>query len=158
MRKRCCTRPKEIGATRQQTEGVIVESAPPLGIKLLAAFFAFGAGMSLLTIFLLLFPGSALDALWRLNPDAYIAFQSLGKLSILVMIIVGGACAFAAIGLAKNQRWGHNLALIILVVNLTGDLINTFARHDWRTVIGLPISGVLIFYLWAARKRGAENG
>ena len=133
----------------------IVQSRTPLGIKLLAIFFGFGVSMCLLTIVLLLFPGSALDSLWRLNPDAHAAFQSLGKISILVMAIVGAACASAAVGLAKNRRWGVNLALTILAVNLVGDLINAFARGDLRTLIGLPIGGAMIVYL--LRARGGER-
>lgn len=43
--------------------------------KFFAAFFAFGATMCTLTIILLLFPGTALDLLWRLNPDAHSAFS-----------------------------------------------------------------------------------
>ena len=116
-------------------------------MKLLAIFFAFGASVCLLTILLLLFPGSGLDSLWRINPDAHAAFQSLGKMSILLMLIVGAACAFAAIGLARNRLWGRNVALVILAANLIGDLINAFARHDLRTLIGLPIAGAMIFYL-----------
>src|SRR5437763_6168381 len=122
-----------------------------IGVRLLAVFFVFGASMCLLTIVLLLFPGSALDSLWRLNPDAHAAFQSLGKISILVMAIVGAACASAAVGLAKNRRWGVNLALTILAVNLVGDLINAFARGALRTLIGLPIGGAMIVYLLRAR-------
>ena len=129
----------------------------PLGIRLLATFFAFGASMCLLTILLLAFPGSALDSIWRLNPDAHSAFQSLGKLSILLMTIVGGACAFAAIGLAKNRAWGRTLALTILALNLAGDSINAFARHDLRTLIGLPIGGAMIVYLLRARAANAPN-
>ncbi len=130
----------------------------PIGIKLLAIFFAFGASMCLLTIVLLLFPGGALDSLWRLNPDAQAAFQSLGKMSILLMLIVGGACAFGAIGLAKNQNWGRNIALIILAVNLVGDSVNAWVRHDLRTLIGIPIGGVLIFYLLRTRAVKPGNG
>jgi uncharacterized BrkB/YihY/UPF0761 family membrane protein len=129
----------------------------PIGIRLLAVFFAFGATMCLLTILLLLVPGTVLDSLWRLNPDAHAAFQSLGKFSILLMMIVGSACAFAAIGLAKNQTWGRNLALLILAVNLAGDSVNAFARHDLRTLIGLPIGGALIVYLLRARVANAPN-
>ena len=132
-----------------------MQSRTPIGIKLLAIFFAFGASVCLLTIVLLLFPGSALDSVWRLNPDAHAAFQSLGKISILVMAIVGAACASAAVGLAKNRRWGVNLALTILAVNLVGDLINAFARGDLRTLIGLPIGGAMIVYL--LRARGGER-
>ena len=97
----------------------------PLGIKLLAAFFAFGAAMCLLTIVMLLFPGSALD---------------------------GIACASAAIGLAKRMRWGIPLALAILTLNLAGDLLNALLRHDLRTLVGLPIGGATIAYLLIARR------
>ena len=93
----------------------------PLGIKLFAAFFVFGAAMCSLTILMLLFPGGPLDSLWRLNPDAQVEFQQLGKLSILLMLIVGAACALAAIGLAYRKSWGIPLALLILTVNLVGD-------------------------------------
>src|SRR5947207_14288887 len=94
----------------------------PIGLKLLALFFAFGACMCALTIGLLLFPGSAFDALWRLNPEAHAAFQWIGQLSILLMASVGVACALAAIGLAKNTKWGCWLGIVILAVNLVGDL------------------------------------
>jgi len=124
-----------------------------LGIKLLAAFFAFGAAICLLTIAMLLFPGGALDSLWRLNPDAQVAFQHLGKLSVVLMAIVGMACAFAAAGLARNARWGIHLALIILLINLVGDSLNAFLRHDLRTLVGLPIGGAMIAYLLSVRFR-----
>ncbi len=124
----------------------------PLGIRLLAAFFAFGAGICLITIIALLFPGGALDPIWRLNPDAHVAFQQIGRLSILLMVVVGSACAVAAIGLATRARWGVSLALGILAVNLVGDLLNAFVRHDLRTLIGLPIGGAMIAYLLIARR------
>ena len=125
----------------------------PAGIKLLSVFFGFGAAMCLLTIVMLLFPGSALDSLWRLNPDAHAAFQKIGKLSILLMLIVGAACALASIGLAKRALWGIPLALGILIVNLIGDSLNALLRHDWRTLIGLPIGGAMIAYLLSVRRR-----
>jgi hypothetical protein len=64
----------------------------PLGIKLLSAFFAFGAGVCLLTTIALLFPGGALEPIWRLNPEAQVQFQKIGQLSILLMFVVGSAC------------------------------------------------------------------
>ena len=112
-----------------------------------AAFFAFGATMCALTSGLLLFPGTALDSLWRLNPDAHLAFQSIGSWSIVLMVTVGATCFLAAIGLWQGALWGTRLALIILSVNIMGDLINALFRHDYRTLIGLPIGAVMIFYL-----------
>jgi hypothetical protein len=112
-----------------------------------AAFFAFGVAMCALTSGLLLFPGTALDSLWRLNPDAHLVFRSIGSWSIVLMVTVGTACFLAAIGLWQGALWGTRLALIILSVNIIGDLINALFRHDYRALIGLPISAVMIFYL-----------
>jgi hypothetical protein len=112
-----------------------------------AAFFAFGTAMCTLATGLLLFPGTALDSLWRLNPDARLAFQSFGNWLVALMITVGMGCAFAAIGLWQGTLLGVRLALIILSLNIIGDLFNAFVRHDYRALIGLPIGGWMIFYL-----------
>jgi hypothetical protein len=112
-----------------------------------AAFFAFGAMMCALTLALLLFPGSALDSLWRINPEARVAFQSFGSWSFLLMLTVGIACLFAAIGLWRGPFWGTRLALTILSVNITGDLANALLGHDYRALIGLPVGAAMILYL-----------
>ena len=121
-----------------------------------AAFFAFGATMCALTIGLLLIPGIALDSLWRLNPDARLAFQSLGYWAVVLMLTVGTACLFAAIGLWRGRPWGTWLALIILSINMLGDLTNVFVRHDYRGVVGVPVAGAMIFFLLACG-RGSKN-
>lgn len=116
-------------------------------MKFLAAFFAFGASICALTIALLLFPGTVLDSLWRLNPEAHLFFKTLGHWSIFFMAIVGTACAFAAVGLWRSVSWAIRLALIILCFNVIGDLANALVRHDYRALIGLPVGGAMIFYL-----------
>src|SRR4029453_8579047 len=102
-----------------------------------AAFFTFGAIVSALALALLLFPVSALDSIWRLNPAARLAFRSFGNWSLMLMLMVGIACLFAAIGLWRGTIWGTRLALAILWVNIVGDLSNALFRHDYRTLIGL---------------------
>ena len=124
-------------------------------IKLLALFFAFGTTMCALTIVLLLFPGTTLDSLWHLNPDAHLAFQSIGRWSVLLMAMVGIGCALAAIGLWIRALWGIRLALTILSLNIIGDLFYALVRLDYRALIGLPIGGAMIFYL--ARYRKADS-
>jgi hypothetical protein len=121
-------------------------------IKLFALFFAFGATMCALTIVLLLFPGTTLDSLWQLNPDAHSAFQSSGRWSVVLMALVGIACAFAAFGLCRGALWGRRFALTILSLNILGDVGNALVRHDYRALIGLPIGGAMIFYLARYRK------
>jgi uncharacterized membrane protein (DUF2068 family) len=112
-----------------------------------AAFFAFGAMMCLLTIVLLVFPGTKLDSLWNLNPDARVAFQSLGSWSVLLMLAIGTGCALGAIGLWYGKLWGVLLAIAILFINIIGDLMNVVIRHDYRPLVGVPIAGVMVFYL-----------
>jgi hypothetical protein len=69
------------------------------------------------------------------------------------MTIVGTGCAFAAIGLWRGALWGTRLAVIILSLNLVGDLLNAFIRRDFRALIGLPVGGAMIFYLTQFRPK-----
>jgi uncharacterized membrane protein (DUF2068 family) len=143
-----------------QKQADLNEEATPTGITLLAIFFTFGTCMCALTIVLLIFPGTMLDSIWRLNPKAHAAFQTIGWLSILLMAIVGTACALAAIGLARNTTWGYWLGIVVLAVDLAGDLTNVFLRHDLRTLIGVPIAGALMVYLYkyaGTRRRGSTS-
>lgn len=119
----------------------------PVGLRLLALFFAFGAMMCALTSFLLIVRGTPLDILWRANPEAQRSFKTLGSIAILLMFTVGTACASASIGLWRARGWGIRLAIAVLVVNVCGDLVNAIANHDYRALIGLPISAALIAYL-----------
>jgi uncharacterized membrane protein (DUF2068 family) len=119
----------------------------------LAAFFAFGATMCALTVGLLSFPGSVLDSLWRLNPDARLAFNSLGYWSLVLMATVGTACLFAAIGLWRARPWGTWLAVVVLSIKMLGDLTNVFVRHDYRGLIGVAVAGAMIFFLLACGRR-----
>ena len=120
-----------------------------------AAFFGFGATMCALTIGLLLFPGTTFDSVWRLNPEAHSAFQSISNWAVVLMTIVGAACVLAAVVLWRGTGWGIRLALVILSFNVLGDLINTTARRDYRALIGLPIAGAMIWYL-AVRARAKK--
>jgi hypothetical protein len=103
--------------------------------------------MCAVTIALLLFPGTTLDRLWQLNPDAHAAFETIRYWSIAIMLIVGAACCCAAIGLWRGTRWGTQVALVILTLNMVGDLINTVFRNDYRALVGLPMAAAMIFSL-----------
>jgi len=124
----------------------------PPGITALSLFFVFGALMSGLTVFLLLFPGSVLEPAWRLNPRAHEAFAAMGLWAVLLMALVCLVCILAATGLWRCKRWGFWTALGILSVNLAGDTTNALITGDKRTMIGLPIAGVMIWYLIRRRR------
>ena len=104
----------------------------------------------------LAFPGGFLEPIWRLKPEARMEFQQIGIWSVTLMAVVGAACGLAAVGLAKNIEWGRRLAIGVLSVNLVGDSLNALLRHDSRTLIGLPIGGLMIWYLLKRRRAGEE--
>ena len=124
----------------------------PAGVTLLAIFFAAGALICFITMLALAFPGGFLEPIWRLRPDARLEFARIGSWSVALMAVVGAACGLAAIGLARRAEWGRRLAIGILTVNLIGDTLNAVLRHDPRTLIGLPIGGLMIWYLMRRRE------
>lgn len=124
----------------------------PSGVTALSLFFMFGALMSSLAAFLLLFPGTVLDSMWRLNARAREGFAAIGLWAVLLMAAVCAVCVAAAFGLWRCTRWGFWIALAILSINLAGDVANTFVAHDWRTLIGLPVGGSMLAYLVMKRR------
>lgn len=125
----------------------------PVGLTILAAFFAFGSLMALLASLGLLLPDGVLEPIWRLNPNALVALTALHSWGTVLMLTVGIACALAAIGLWRRALWGHHVAVGILAVNLVGDVLNAALRGDLRALIGIPIGGAMILYLLRSRTR-----
>lgn len=122
-----------------------------IGVRAIALFFVFGMVMSGLAAFMLLYPGSFLEPLWRLNPRAQVGFSDMGRWAVVLMLVISAACATAAIGLWRGKAFGYRTAVLILTINLLGDLLNAFVAHDWRTLIGLPVGGAMIAYLLSRR-------
>ena len=119
-----------------------------LGTSLLIIFFAAGSLICFVTMLALGFPGSFLESIWRLKPEARVQFEEIGRgVSIVLMAAIGTACAVAAVGLAQAAEWGRWLAIGILTANLIGDSVNASLRHDPKTLIGLPIGGLMVWYL-----------
>ena len=125
----------------------------PVGITLLSVFFSFGALISLTVFVSLLFPGSFLEPLWRLNPRAHEAFASVGAWSVVLMFAVCVSCALAALGLWRGARWGYRLALALLVINLLGDIANVILRTEPGAIAGVPIVIAILTYLMSRRVR-----
>jgi hypothetical protein len=128
----------------------------PLGIKLLVIFFAAGALICSLVILALAFPGGILEPIWRLRPDAQTEFQEIGTWAVALMAAVGAACGLSAFGLARGAEWGRRLAMGVLTVNLVGDAFNAVFRGDLRTLIGMPIGGLMIWYLVSEGRASAR--
>lgn len=125
----------------------------PTVATLLIILFAIGTVASLLAVISLSFPGSFLESIWRMNPDARETFSQMGGWSIVLMSVVFIACLLTAIGLWRALRWGYWLAVVMLTVNLAGNIINVITGTERRAIIGVPIVLVLLFYLLKDKTR-----
>jgi hypothetical protein len=129
----------------------------PLGITALSIFFAFGAVVSFLSFVSLLFPGSFLEPMWRLNPRAHEALTGMGAWAVALMCVVSAACASAAVGLWRGERWGYRLAFALLAVNLLGDVTNVLLGTEPRAVVGVPVVVAILVFLLSRRVRRFFN-
>ena len=126
----------------------------PWGVTALSVFFMFGALTSFTASVSLLFPNSFLKPIWRLNPRAQVAFESIGWWAIALLLAVCVACLAAAIGLWRGARWGHRVAVTMIAINLIGDIANTVLGTEPRAIIGVPIAGAILWYMLSERVRG----
>ena len=127
--------------------------ARPFGVVALVMLFAIGSCASFLSAVSLTFPGSFLEPIWRLNPNAREGFSHVGGWAIVLMIGVCIACTFTAVGLWRGRRWGYWLAVVMLVVNLGGSIVNVITGIEPRAIIGIPIVGAILAYLLRKRIR-----
>ena len=125
----------------------------PLGITALSLLFMIGAEMALLSAVSLTLPGTMLDAMWKLNSRAYGKLVAMGPPAIPLMSIVVLCCAASAVGLWRGKRWGRVLAISLLTINLIASSLNAIFGAEPRTLVGIPIAGALIAYLFSSRVR-----
>jgi hypothetical protein len=125
----------------------------PFGVNALVALFVIGTCASFISAVSLLFPGSFLELIWQLNPRAREGFSRIGGWAIVLMIVVCGACVLTAIGLWRRRPWGYWLAVLMLLINLAGDLINVMTGAEPQAIIGVPIVLLILVYLLRNRRR-----
>ena len=119
----------------------------PFVVTVLILLFTIGVIASLISIISLAFPGSFLEPVWKLNPRAREGFAQIGGWSVVLMSVVFVACLLTAIGLWRRLRWGYWLAVVMLIINLVGDVINVLVGTDRRAIVGIPIVLLLLIYL-----------
>jgi len=124
------------------------------GLTVVTAFLVIAALMATFIGTLLLFPGSLLEWLWRLNPAARTAFESMGWPSSVLLFLVGAVAAGAAVGIRKRRKWGWWLAVLLFAVNIAGDVLSLAVSGGvGRGVAGVLISALFLLYLVRAKVR-----
>jgi hypothetical protein len=106
-------------------------------------FLLFGAIMASLAGTTLLWRGTPLDRMWVLNVRAYNQLTPLGR----ALLLLGVALFTAGVGWIKLRRWGWNLAVAIIAIQITGDLVSMVMGQALRGAAGVAIAGALLFFM-----------
>jgi uncharacterized membrane protein (UPF0136 family) len=125
----------------------IMQSNRPIGVFVVSLFLFAGTGIAAVTGFSLLWPGTFVDRLWTLNPAAYAEFASLGRVSGILLLVLGAATTIAGVSMLKGRRWGWMLAVVLFAINATGNAVRLFGSERLKNGVGLLIVGGFLFYL-----------
>jgi hypothetical protein len=109
--------------------------------------------MASLAGFTLVWRGTFLDRMWRLNPVAYAQLAPLGASVGYAFILLAAALALAATGWFKRRFWGWLLAVTIISTQLVGDAVNLARGDVLRGATGVVIAGALLLYLLSRKVR-----
>ncbi len=124
------------------------------GLSVVIAFLSFATLMAVFIGILLLFPARLLNSIWRFNPEARLAFQSMGRLASLLLFVVGAVACGGAVGIYRRRKWGWSLAVMLFSVNALGDAISLLSPGRMlQGSFGVLISGLFLLYLMQPRIR-----
>lgn len=127
----------------------------PRGVFLIAVFFALATCILLGAGAALLFPGSALETVWRLYPARrallmpYRSWLGPGFLALALAMACGSVGCFA------HRKYGWRLAVTIFAANGLGDAVQLAMGHLLEGGIGVAAAGAILFYLFRPGVRSA---
>jgi hypothetical protein len=125
----------------------------PFGVTALSLFLIVGALLAGIAAVSLAVPDSTLEPMWRLNPRSHQGLVGMRGWGVLLLCIASIGCGIAGTGLWRCRAWGHATAIVVLCIQLAGDILNVISGTEPRAVIGIPIVAALLVYLTRASVR-----
>jgi len=130
-----------------------VQTGPRFAMTAVGVFLVFGACMSGLAGTTLVWRGTMLDRMWKLNPTAYRKLAPIGETVGPLFLLLSATMVIASVGWFKRCVWGWRLTVGIVSTQVAGDLINLVRGDLLRGGTGLAIASGLLFYLLRPKVR-----
>ena len=143
----------------------IPTAPPPRGMIAIGIFLLFGATMACIAGITLVHRGTVLDRMWALNPGAYRELAPFGRTVGIPFLLLAVALAVSGLGWLKRQRWGWQVAVFIIAIQVFGDFVNVVRGHLVQGGAGMAIAGALLYYMlrpniraaFVSKQRGSDN-
>lgn len=129
----------------------------PVGFYLVGIFLALAALTLLLSAITMLWPGTALDAIWQINPDSYKEMIPYRVAIGVAFIALSQVFVVTARGWFKLRKWGWVCTVGIFAANAAGDFGRLFSGDFTGGLLGIAIAGLIIFYLTRPGIKGLFN-
>lgn len=121
--------------------------AKPVGIFLIAIFFALATCVLISVGLALLFPGTEMEAIWRLYPARRALLMPHRNWLGPGFLTLAFAMACASIGCFRRRTWGWSLAVAIFALNGIGDAVQLAMGHWIEGAVGVIVAGAVLLYL-----------
>ena len=131
------------------------ETDKPRGFFAIGVFLFFGATITALAAVTLLWSGTVLDRVWRLNPRAHSQLLPHRHLFGPMFVVLSAALMVAGIGWFRRQRWGWRLTVATIATQVLGDVLNGIQGDFVRGGIGIILAATLLLYLLRPAVRNA---
>lgn len=119
----------------------------PRGLLALGVFLFFGATMAFLAGSSLLWRGTPLDGMWRLNPRAFRELAPHATLAGTGFVVLACVLAAAGVGWLRRREWGWWLAVAIIGTQVIANAVNVAIGRIAEGAFGFVIAGALLIYL-----------
>lgn len=99
----------------------------------------------------LVWRGTLLDRIWRLNPRAYAELLPLGRVPGILFLLLAVALALAGVGWLQRKVWGWWMAVAMIAAQVVGGMVHLLMDRIAEGAVGVGVAGFLLVYLLRPR-------
>ncbi len=133
-------------------EGIHVRSHTQVGLVL---FFTAAAVLCMAAGLTIIFPDTALSAIWRIKPDEFAQLLNLRPWTGIGFLLLSGLMGATAWGCWNGSLWGWRMAIAIFAANDVGDAAQIFTGRILEGSIGITVVVAIVFWLTRPQVKAA---